>query len=88
MDHVPDDTLKLAQALLPAPRHEQFLRSLDDAKKKAATTIDVEATPYVQAGQEILVATCPVCTLIAGLSGEGRHQCRSCHTWLRFHRKS
>lgn len=82
-----DDVMKLAETLLPPKRHELFLKSLDEAHARAATLVDVVATPYVQAGQEVLVATCPICTHVAALSGEGRHQCRSCHTWLRFNRK-
>lgn len=86
-DQTPDEVMALAAAL-PEKRHEQFLRSLDEAKKKTATILDVEATVYQQAGQDVLVATCPVCTNVAALSGEGRHQCRSCHIWLRYHRKA
>lgn len=86
-DQTHDDVMKLAETLLDQPRHVRFLRSLDEAKGKAQTIKDVEADPYLQAGREVLVFSCPVCTNVAALSGEGRHQCRSCHTWLRVRRK-
>ena len=79
-----DDVLKLAKELLPEHAQEHFLRSLDDAKTKAQTMLDVKAAPYMQAGVEVLVGKCPACGMIAALSGEGRHQCRACHRWLRY----
>lgn len=46
----------------------------------------VRATARVQAGREILVGKCPVsrCGTVVALSGEGRHLCRQCGSWLRF----
>ncbi len=36
----------------------------------------VAAEPRTQAGQEILVAPCPACQHLIGLSGEGKILCR------------
>lgn len=49
---------------------------------------DVTAQVRKQCGQEILVARCPKCKTVAGLSGEGKHLCRGCYTWLRFRREA
>jgi hypothetical protein len=86
MAETPDDTMALAEALLNEPAHVRFLRSLEEAKAKSQTMIDVEGTPFEQVvGQPALAFTCPICKHAAALSGEGRHQCRYCHTWLRIH---
>ncbi len=88
MSSTPDEVMAMAKQVLTEDRHEQFLKSLDEAHRQAQTLLDVVATPYTQAGQEILVGSCPVCRNIAALSAEGRHQCRACHRWLRYVRKS
>lgn len=48
--------------------------------------LEVRAVPRIQADREILVGRCPVrnCGSVAALSGEGRHLCRKCGTWLRY----
>lgn len=46
--------------------------------------LDVKAVARKQCGQDILVGRCPKCKTTAGLTGEGRHLCRGCYTWLRF----
>lgn len=43
----------------------------------------VPAVSHVQAGKEILVGQCP-CGALAALSGEGKHLCRHCNTWLQY----
>ena len=75
-----------AQAIQAAvDKHLERYR--DQAKASSGSTLDVLATPHVQAGREILVAGCPCCTTIAALDGEGKHQCRRCGQWLNYHKK-
>lgn len=64
-------------------------RSLEIAER-SNTPIDVKAKVTKQMGQEVLVARCPMpnCGEVAALSGEGKHLCRRCHTWLRYVRES
>jgi hypothetical protein len=46
--------------------------------------LDVKAIARHQCGVPVLVARCPKCKTIAGLTGEGKHLYRGCYTWLRF----
>ena len=69
---------------------DRFRRKLDRARDQAESIHapkDVRARVHVQAGRQILVGTCPVCGTVAALSGEGRHLCVKCFTWLRFIRE-
>jgi len=68
----------------------EFQRGLDRARNVAGDVlapVDVVAQVLVQAGHECLVADCPKCGQRAALSGEGRHLCRRCLTWLRYVRE-
>mgnify|MGYP007083497170 FL=1 len=70
---------------------DELRRQLDIAANIAEGVrlpIDVVARVRKQCGQEILVARCPKCKTVAGLSGEGKHLCRGCYTWLRFRREA
>lgn len=61
-------------------------RSLEIAER-STTPIDVRAKVTKQMGEEVLVAKCPACGEFAALSGEGKHLCRRCHTWLNYRRE-
>ena len=68
----------------------EIARTVDEAISRAqeaavaARAIDVRAKAIQQMGTEVLVARCPRCGTVAGLTGEGRHLCRTCHQWLRY----
>lgn len=49
--------------------------------------VKVKALVHQQAGQECLIARCPRCSTLAGLSGEGKHLCRGCYHWLEYCRE-
>lgn len=53
----------------------------------ALAPIKVPARVRKQMGLECLVAKCPKCNTVACLSGEGRHLCRTCFTWLLYVRE-
>ena len=66
------------------PVHLQ--KAWDDCREQAdqLPCIEVQAEVRTQAGQQILVASCPKCRTPAGLAGPGRHLCRTCHTLLKY----
>jgi hypothetical protein len=61
---------------------KKFEQACDDARG-VNNPVEVRAKVKVQAGQEILLGRCR-CGEHAALSGEGRHLCRRCGTWLRY----
>jgi hypothetical protein len=69
----------------PDKFHEQLIRNLEVAEG-VKTPKDVLAKPFVQAGQEVLVGTCPNCSTRAALSAEGKHLCHGCNQWLQYRR--
>jgi len=69
----------------PLDLQANFLKALEQAE--AVQAVDVPARVVLQAGREVLVAACPKCGHLAALSGEGKHLCRHCATWLRFVRR-
>ena len=70
---------------------DRLKKQLEDSANIAEgvrAPLKVPALVHRQAGQEILVAPCPRCHTVAALSGEGKHLCRVCHTWLEYVRES
>lgn len=72
-------------AFNPDEFRKKFLDACDQADGVRAPVV-VRAEPRIQAGAEILFARCPVsgCGEPAALSGEGKHWCRRCGSWLRY----
>lgn len=69
---------------------DKFLKTLTDAQNRASdvnSPTKVGAKPFVQMGATCLVAACPKCHTVAGLTGEGLHLCRHCHAWLKYVRE-
>lgn len=67
----------------PEAFRKQFLEACDIADG-VRTALEVRATPAIQGGREVLFGTCPRCKQVAALSGEGKHLCRRCRSWLRY----
>lgn len=68
---------------------DRFLKELDKAREIAdpLKPEKIVARVHRQMGRDILVAACPRCTTVAGLDGEGKHLCRTCHLWLHYVRE-
>jgi hypothetical protein len=80
----------MADPLTPEEASDRVKKALEDAVSIAEGIRSARAIParvVHQAGQEILVAHCPVCNTEAALSGEGKHLCRTCHIWLDYRRE-
>lgn len=80
---------KLTSPMTMEEAMEKFHKELHKAQEIASpiAAVKVAATVVVQAGQEILVARCPRCPTVAALTGEGKHLCRHCFTWLEYVRE-
>lgn len=68
---------------------DRFMKDLDKAQEIAGPLKPrkVKARVHRQLGREVLVAACPQCGTVAGLDGEGKHLCRTCHVWLQYVRE-
>lgn len=79
-----------AEAQLQAQQTANEQRLRDDLEQSITIAQGVRAPTkvpakrFTQCGQPALVARCPHCHTVAGLSGEGRHLCRGCYRWLEY----
>lgn len=65
---------------------EKWMKELARAQNVADGTspIKLKARPHSQMGVDCLIATCPRCGTVAGLTAAGRHLCRQCHLWMEY----